>query len=170
MILPSNYRITTYSRTMATIVKTTLTIGSTAFANKDHIPLKYTCDGENINPAITIENIPAGTKSLTLIIDDPDAPGGVFDHWIMWNIRPMEMVIENSVPGTEGKNSFGHLRYDGPCPPPGKAHRYFFKVYALDTILDVREGADKAAVEKAMRDHILASGEIIGLYRRHREV
>lgn len=152
---------------MATITKTAeLTIGSTEFANKDYLPSKYTCEGENINPPITIENIPPGTKSLTLIIDDPDAPDGVFDHWIVWNIHPMEMIIENTSPGTEGKNSFGRTRYHGPCPPEGKAHRYFFKVYALDILLETREGADKKTVEKAMNGHILASGEIIGMYKK----
>ena len=143
-----------------------LTIGSTAFGNKDFIPAKYTCEGENVNPSITIENIPAGTKSLTLIVDDPDAPDGIFDHWIIWNIRPMEMIIENTVPGVEGKNSFGKTNYWGPCPPPGSAHRYFFKVYALDKLLEVPAHSDKKTVEKAMKDHILAEGEIIGMYER----
>src|SRR5437870_4175246 len=101
-----------------------LIISSTVFVNKGIIPSKYTCDGENVNPPITIEDIPAGTKSLALIMDDPDAPNGIFDHWIIWNIRPMEMIIENTVPGTEGKNSFGKMKYQGPCPPEGKAHRY----------------------------------------------
>ena len=152
---------------METNVKTAkLTIGSTEFANMEFIPEKYTCEGENVNPAITIENIPGGTKSLALIIDDPDAPNGTFDHWIVWNIRPKEMIIENTVPGTEGKNSFGKTRYQGPCPPGGKAHRYFFKVYALDTLLDTPAGSDKRTVEKAMARHILAEGEIIGLYQK----
>jgi len=143
-----------------------LTIGSTEFANKDYLSAKYTCEGENINPPITVENIPAGTKSLALIVDDPDAPDGIFDHWIIWNIRPMEMIIENTIPGTEGKNSFGKTRYHGPCPPEGNAHRYFFRVYALDTLLDVRAGADKKTLEKAMHDHILGQGEIIGMYKK----
>src|SRR5437879_5211116 len=96
-----------------------LIVGSTVFANKDFIPVDHTCEGANINPAITIENIPPGTKSLTLIVDDPDAPGGTFDHWIIWNIRPMEMIIENTAPGVEGKNSFGKTNYHGPCPSKG---------------------------------------------------
>jgi Raf kinase inhibitor-like YbhB/YbcL family protein len=151
---------------MATLTKTaTLTIGSTAFGHKDFIPTKFTCQGENINPAITIENIPPGTKSLTLIVDDPDAPGGTYDHWIIWNIRPMEMILENSSPGEVGKNSFGETKYNGPCPPTG-VHHYFFKVYALDTLLDVNKGADKKTVEKAMKEHILAEGELIGMYKK----
>lgn len=151
---------------MATLVNTaTLIIGSTAFEPGGFIPDRYTCKGENVNPAITIENIPAGTKSLTLIVDDPDAAGGTFDHWITWNIRPMEMIIENTVPGVEGKNSFGKTKYQGPCPPAG-THRYYFKVYALDTLLDVKAGSDKKTVEKAMKEHILATGEIIGVYNK----
>src|SRR5438874_1629007 len=140
---------------MATLAKTALlTIGSPAFGNKDFIYEKYTCEGENISPPITIENIPPGTKSLALIVDDPDAPGGTFDHWIVWNIRPMEIIIENTIPGVQGKNSFGKVKYMGPCPPSG-THRYFFRVFALDTLLDVKEGADKKTVEKAMKEHIL---------------
>jgi Raf kinase inhibitor-like YbhB/YbcL family protein len=143
-----------------------LTIGSTVFVNKGFIPPKYTCEGENVNPPLTIENIPDGTKSLALIVDDPDAPKGTFDHWIIWNIRPMEMILENTVPGIEGKNSFGKMHYNGPCPPGVNAHRYFFKVYALDKILEVQAGANKKTVEKAMKEHILAQGEIIGMYRK----
>ena len=143
-----------------------LTIGSSEFANQGFIPAKYTCEGENVNPSITIENIPSGTKSLALIIDDPDGPNGTFDHWIVWNIRPKEMIIENTVPGTEGKNSFGKTKYQGPCPPEGKTHRYFFKVYALDSLINVQAGSDKKTVEKAMSKHILGEGEIIGLYQK----
>jgi Raf kinase inhibitor-like YbhB/YbcL family protein len=142
-----------------------LKIGSSAFSNKEDIPQKYTCEGENINPPITIENIPSGTKSITLIIDDPDAPHGTFDHWIIWNIRPTKMIVENTAPGIEGKNSFGTTNYNGPCPPEGK-HRYFFKVYALDTLLNVNAGADKKAIEKAMEDRILAKGELVGHYKK----
>lgn len=142
-----------------------LIIGSTSFAPRESIPAKFTCEGENINPGITIENIPPGTKSLALIVDDPDAPGGVFDHWLLWNIRPMEMIIENSVPGVEGKNSFGKTKYMGPCPPSG-THRYFFKVYALDKILDIKAGSDKRTLEKAMDGHILAKGELTGTYKK----
>jgi Raf kinase inhibitor-like YbhB/YbcL family protein len=104
-----------------------LTIGSPVFANKGFLPAKYTCDGTNINPPLTIENIPDGTKSLALIVDDPDAPAGTFDHWIVWNIRPKEMILENTTPGTEGKNSFGKKHYNGPCPPAGNAHTITLK-------------------------------------------
>jgi len=152
---------------MEPFVKTAkLVIGSPAFTHKDFLPVKYTCDGDNVNPPITIESIPAGAKSLTLIVDDPDALDGTFDHWVIWNIQPKEMINENSAAGTEGKNSFGNTKYQGPCPPEGKAHRYFFKVYVLDKLLDAQPGSDKKTIEKAMKDHILAEGEIIGLYHR----
>jgi Raf kinase inhibitor-like YbhB/YbcL family protein len=151
---------------MEHIVKTLpLNIGSPAFGNKDYIPAKYTCQGENVNPAITIENIPSETKSLVVIVDDPDAPGGIFNHWVMWNIHPMEMIKENTSPGVEGQNSFGSVSYKGPCPPEG-THRYFFKVYALDVVLSLRPGADKKQVEKAMEEHILTRGELMGLYKK----
>lgn len=148
-----------------TIEVAELTIGSTSFAPMEGIPAKYTCEGENINPAITIENIPQGTKSLALIVDDPDAPGGTFDHWLIWNIRPMEMIIENTVPGIEGKNSFGKSKYMGPCPPSG-THRYYFKVFALDKLLEIPGGSDKSTLEKAMKGHLLAKGEIIAIYKK----
>ena len=151
---------------MATGIKQDiLTVTSPAFEPNGMIPAKYTCQGENVNPAIRVTNIPEGTKSLTLIVDDPDAPGSVFDHWIVWNIEPKELITENSRPGTEGKNHYGILHYKGPCPPSG-THRYFFKVYALDQLLDLKEGANKNAVEKAMGKHILATGELIGTYQK----
>src|SRR3989337_3596789 len=143
----------------------TLVIGSPAFAPGEVIPVAYICEGENINPPLTIENIPLGTKSLALIIDDPDADGRTFDHWLVWNIRPREMILENTVPGVEGRNGFAKSKYLGPCPPTG-THRYFFKVFALDALLNVRAGADKQQLEQAMKQHILAKGEMIGLYRK----
>ena len=109
------------------IATLTLTIGSPAFTHKGSIPPKHTCDGENVNPSLTIENIPPGTKSLTLIVDDPDAPDGVFDHWVIWNIHPMEMILENTAPGVEGKNSFRRTKYQGPCPPTEKHIVIFLK-------------------------------------------
>ncbi len=152
---------------METVIQTAeLTIGIEGLTNKGFILSKYTCEGENINAAITIENIPSETRSLTLIIDDPDAPNGVFDHWVIWNIPPAQMVIENSRPGIEGRNSFGDVGYKGPCPPSGEVHRYFFKVYALDSLLDVKAGSDKNEIERAMMEHILAYGEIVGLYQK----
>jgi len=142
-----------------------LTITSPAFENNGFIPSKYTCDGDDVNPALKIEGLPEETQSLALIVDDPDAPMGTWDHWIVWNIAPTERIEENSVPGTEGLNSFRRHSYGGPCPPSG-THRYFFKVYALDTKLALQPSSRKRDVEKAMEGHILAEGEIVGLYKR----
>jgi Raf kinase inhibitor-like YbhB/YbcL family protein len=142
-----------------------LTITSSVFKNKGVIPAKYTCDGEDVNPPLSFEGVPEGTESLVLIVDDPDAPMGTWDHWVVWNIPPVEKMEENSIPGTEGLNDFGKHSYGGPCPPSG-THRYFFKVYALDTKLDLPSNSRKRNVEKAMEGHILAKGEIIGLYSR----
>jgi len=142
-----------------------LTITSSVFENKGVIPAKYTCDGENVNPPLSVDGVPEGTESLVLIVDDPDAPMGTWDHWVVWNIPPAKKIEENSVPGTEGLNDFGKHSYGGPCPPSG-THRYFFKFYALDRKLDLPSNSRKRNVEKAMEEHILAKGQIIGLYSR----
>lgn len=142
-----------------------LTVSSPAFGHNTSIPRKYTCQGENINPPLSIDHIPAATKSLALLVDDPDAPGGNFDHWVVWNIVPTDTIVENTIPGTEGKNDYGINHYKGPCPPSG-THRYFFKVYALDSMLELKSGNDMTAVEKKMQPHILAYGELIGLYKK----
>jgi hypothetical protein len=142
-----------------------IVITSPVFENKGFIPSKYTCDGANVNPPLSIEAAPEGTKSLVLIVDDPDAPMGTWDHWVVWNISPAKKIEENSVPGTEGLNSFNKHSYGGPCPPSG-THRYFFKVYALDTKLELKTNSRKKDVENAIKGHTLAKGEIVGLYKR----
>jgi len=145
-----------------------LSVKSLAFENNQLIPAKYTCDGNDVNPPLTIEGIPEGTKTLALIVDDPDAPMGTCDHWIVWNIPATTSKIEeNAVSGTEGMNDFRRRSYGGPCPPSG-THRYFFKVYALDVKLDLSPTSRKRDVEKAMQGHVLAKGELVGLYRRSR--
>lgn len=143
-----------------------LKISSSVFADNEMIPKKYTCDGEDINPPLKIEGAPAGTQSMVLIIDDPDAPAGIWDHWVVWNIPPVNKIEENSIPGTQGVNSFKKHSYGGPCPPSG-IHRYFFKCYALDSQLELSENSNKRSLEKAMSNHILAKGELIGLYKRN---
>ena len=144
-----------------------LTVKSPAFEHNKAIPEKYTCKGENTNPPLTIGGIPQKTKSIALIMDDPDAPSGTFDHWVVWDIPPQTTTIaEHTAPGKEGVNSAQEHGYHGPCPPPGKPHRYFFKVYALDTQLGLGANSRKKDVEKAMQGHILAKGELIGLFRR----
>jgi len=145
-----------------------LKISSHAFENNGYIPSKYTCDGRNVNPPLLIEGIPANSKSLALIVDDPDAPVGTWVHWVLWNIEPgIKEIKENSIPAgaIQGINDFRKNNYGGPCPPSG-THRYFFKLYALDIILNVSANSTKADLEKAMKGHILQQAEIIGLYKR----
>lgn len=143
-----------------------LTVKSPSFQPNSQIPKKYTCDGEGTNPPITIEGTPKESKSLAIVIDDPDASSGTFDHWVVWNIPPsLTEVAEHSIPGTEGLNSARRNGYTSPCPPSG-THKYFFKVYALDTELSLDTRSTKKDLEKAMQEHILAKGELIGLYHR----
>lgn len=143
-------------------------ISSPVFENNSQIPQKYTCDGQDINPPLEIRDIPEGTQSLVLIVDDPDAPMGTFLHWLVWNISPETVKIEeNSIPegAIRGRNDFGKENYGGPCPPFG-THRYFFKVYALDKKLDLVAGSKLKEIEEAMKGHILDQAELLGLYQR----
>ena len=142
-----------------------LRVSSPIFQNNQFIHPKYTCDGDDVNPPLRIEGIPGEAQALVLIVDDPDAPMGTWDHWVVWNIPPVERIEENSVPGIQGLNDFNKHSYGGPCPPSG-THRYFFKVYALDMKLNLNSNSRKKDVEKAMKGHILAEGKIVGLYRR----
>ncbi len=144
-----------------------LKLTSPAFSNNGEIPSKYTCDGDNVNPELDISGIPDNAKSLVLIMDDPDAPAGTWGHWILFNIPIISKIQENSVPADvlQGKNSWGKNEYGGACPPSG-THRYIFKLYALDTALDLDESANKRDVEKAMQGHILAQTKLVGLYSK----
>ncbi len=142
-----------------------LGIASAAFKSGATIPARYTCDGEDINPPLQIENIPSDAKSLVLIVDDPDAPKGTWLHWLVWNIPVVEHINEDEIPGDQGMNDFGRIAYGGPCPPSG-THRYFFKVYALDDLIDLPEGSSRNEVEEAMANHIIAYGETVGSYKR----
>lgn len=148
---------------------TTMKITSPNFEQNTVIPKKFTCEGGNGNPELTIEGVPENTKSLALIMDDPDAPNGTFIHWLLWNIDPKPSPIKEGAPpekALEGKNSNGKIGYIGPCPPPGKPHRYFFKLYALDAVLDVPAGSSKDALEAEINKHLLAKTELIGMYQR----
>lgn len=141
-------------------------IASAAFERNGSIPAKYTCDGENISPPLTFSGVPEETKSLALIVDDPDATRGTWVHWTMWNIVPKTINIapDSTPPGTvEGKTSFGKPGYGGPCPPSG-THRYFFKLYALDANLNLDEKAEKQDLESAMAGHVLGQAELMGTY------
>jgi Raf kinase inhibitor-like YbhB/YbcL family protein len=145
----------------------TLNISSAVFKADEMIPSKYTCEGANVNPPLDIKDIPEEAKCLALIVDDPDAPNGTWVHWVVWNIPVTHHLKERHVPGKEGVNDFQQHRYGGPCPPSG-THRYFFKVYALDALLDLPADARKTDLEKAMSEHIIGFGELIGLYKRNR--
>ncbi len=148
--------------------KSKMKITSTAFENNQTIPAKYTCDGDNVNPELNFSDIPTNTKSLILIVDDPDAPSGTWTHWIVWNISSSTTKIkENTTPSgsQEGTTSFGKPGYGGPCPPSG-THHYFFKLYALDTILSLDSKADVKQLNQAMQRHVLTETELIGLYSR----
>lgn len=143
-------------------------LSSTAFAHKGTIPALYTCDGRDINPPLKIEQAPTEARSLALIVDDPDAPVGMWVHWVVWNIPPQTAEIrENSVPtgAQQGRNDWRRNSYGGPCPPSG-THRYFFKLYALDTTLNLGTITTKSDLEKAMQGHIVAQAQLIGLYQR----
>lgn len=146
----------------------TLKLTSAAFANNGNIPSKYTCQGEDINPPLNISGIPANAKSLVLIIDDPDAPSGTWDHWVVWNISIVTKIEEDSVPmgAVQGVNSFSKNEYGGPCPPPGNAHRYMHKLYALDATLNLNKNSKKSDVERAMQGHILDQTTLVGVYKK----
>jgi len=152
----------------------TMNITSNAFENNMSMPNTYTCDGKNINPPLAWSGIPSSTKSLALIEDDPDAPSGDWVHWLLWNIPPTvtsipERFAPSASPETaaivEGTTSFFHAAYGGPCPPSG-THRYYFKLYALDTILSLPSTATKEDLLQAMQGHIIEQAELVGLYQR----
>ena len=140
-------------------------LSSLDFEHEEYIPEKFTCDGEDISPSLIIEDVPEGTKRLALIVEDPDAPAGIWIHWVVFNIHVTDVIEEDEIPGIQGINDFRKLEYGGPCPSSG-THRYFFKLYALDTKLDLEEGCRKKDLLKAMEGHILAEDELIGLYQR----
>ncbi len=153
----------------------TMKITSTSFKEREMIPLKYTCDGRDISPSLEWDNVPDGTKSFALICDDPDAPRGTWVHWVVYdipssvkkldeNVRP-EAELENGI--RQGKNDWPKIGYGGPCPPSG-THRYYFKLYALDTMLNLAPGATKEQLLKAMKGHVLAEAQLMGRYQRHR--
>ncbi len=147
--------------------ESSMKISSSAFVHAGTIPSKYTCAGADISPPLTFSNIPEDVESLALIVDDPDAPAGTWVHWVVWNIPAEVSKLEEDekITYSRGKNDFGKLEYGGPCPPSG-THRYFFKLYALDTTLDLQEGATKARLVDAMDGHILAEATLMGKYSR----
>lgn len=141
---------------------------TTIFADGEKIPSKYTCDGEDLAPELMISDVPNGTKSLVLIVDDPDAPMGTWVHWLLYNIPPNTTKIDNkNLPEglKQGITDFGRIGWGGPCPPYG-THRYFFKLYALDKDLELPQGAKKPQLEAAIKGHVIEEVQLIGLYKR----
>jgi Raf kinase inhibitor-like YbhB/YbcL family protein len=151
----------------------TISVSSSAFEEGGMIPSKYTCDGKDISPPLKWEGVPEGTKSIALISDDPDAPMGTWVHWVMWNVPPDAQGLPENVPpdsplpdgSRQGITDFGRPGYGGPCPPSG-THRYYFKVYALDTVLELPTSARKGDLLKAVEGHVLAEGQLMGRYSR----
>jgi len=151
----------------------TITVTGQAFNHMQPIPPQYTCDGADISPPLTWNNVPPAAKSIALICDDPDAPAGTWVHWVVYGLPPAIDSLPENVPktdtipggGIQGKNDFQRVGWNGPCPPGG-THRYFFKIYALDIMLNLPAGKTKTAIEKAMKGHILAQGELVGTYTR----
>ena len=143
-----------------------MNLTSSAFLHNGQMPSEYTCDGSDLSPPLSITDIPKNSKSLVLICDDPDAPVGTWDHWVVFNIPVSAKEIQKGTEpqGTAGKNSWGRTGYGGPCPPSG-THRYFFKLYALDATLNLPPGSTKKQIEAAMQGHILAKVELMGLYK-----
>jgi Raf kinase inhibitor-like YbhB/YbcL family protein len=152
----------------------TLELSSSAFKEGETIPRQYTRDGDDTSPPLRWADPPEGTKSFALICDDPDAPSGTFTHWVLFNLPPDTRELKAAIPTREtldsgakqGKNDFGKIGYGGPAPPKGKPHHYYFKLYALDTTLDLPAGASKEKVPAAMKGHVLAEGRLMGLYQR----
>jgi Raf kinase inhibitor-like YbhB/YbcL family protein len=148
--------------------KMTLVITSSAFREGETIPAEYSCSGQNISPPLAWSGLPSDAHTLALIADDPDAPAGTWVHWVLYNLPGSTVELPAGVqnPGVEGINSNRKSGYSGPCPPAGKPHRYFFKLYALDTSLELKPGASKGELEKAMQGHILAHGQLMGTFSR----
>ena len=140
---------------------------SSVFKNGEAIPKKYTCNGMDLSPPLKFKNVSEDAKSLALIVDDPDAPMGTWVHWVMWNMEPSicEISEGEQIKAEKGENDFGTLNYGGPCPPKG-THHYHFKLYALDNLLNLREGSSKKQLEKAMEGHIIEEARLVGLYKQ----
>lgn len=160
----------THANANENIKSNMLRVSSGAFGEGQAIPEKYTCDGQNVNPPLSFGGaIPANANNLVLIVDDPDAPSGIFTHWIVFNVSPNLKGLDENVSLSEsilGKNDFGKLSYNGPCPPSGATHRYYFKIFALDEILNIQKAATRGEVENAMKNHILAAGQLMGKYTK----
>lgn len=141
-------------------------VTSSAFEYGQSIPKKFTCQGQNISPALEIKNLPENTVSIAIVMDDPDAPSGTFDHWLAWNIAPTPQIEEGAKFTGEGKNGFGKIGYGGPCPPLGREHRYFFKVFALDAFLQLPAGSNKEKLFRLIKPHLIDEAELMGTFQK----
>jgi Raf kinase inhibitor-like YbhB/YbcL family protein len=153
---------------------TMIQLSTNSFTPGGKIPSKFTCSGADVSPDLSWAAPPAGAKSIALIVDDPDAPAGTWNHWLLYNLPPSAHELPENQPRTlelangalQGKNDFGKVGYNGPCPPPGKPHRYFFRLYALDMKLDLKAGADRRTLEQAIKGHVIGEGELMGAFGR----
>lgn len=154
----------------------TLTITTDAFGNGQPIPARYTCDGENISPPLSWSGVPEGTASLAIVVDDPDAPGGTFAHWLIYDLAPeiaglpeqipADKILRDLADACQGMNDFRQIGYGGPCPPRGTPHRYYFRLFALDRTLGVGPGVPRNDLDRVMRGHVLGEAQIMGTFRR----
>jgi Raf kinase inhibitor-like YbhB/YbcL family protein len=153
-----------------------LALSSPAFRDGEVVPVRHTCDGDDLSPALAWTGVPVETRTFALVCDDPDAPRGTWVHWVLWNLPADAVELGEGVPprpelpsgARQGRNDGGDIGYAGPCPPPGKPHRYFFRLYALDTALGLAPGTTRSELDTAMEGHILARGTIMGTYERRR--
>lgn len=153
-----------------------MVVGSSAFQEGEEIPRRYTCAGDDVSPPLHIQDVPDAATSLVVIAEDPDAPSGIFVHWLLWNVPSRVEMIPKAIPATEtveglapaaqGTNDFGKIGYAGPCPPPGPPHRYLFRVFALDQTLSLDPGADRERLERAMEGHVLEEAVLTGTFGR----
>ena len=149
-------------------------LSTNSFTPGGTIPTKFTCSGADVSPGLSWAAPPAGAQSVVLIVDDPDAPAGTWNHWLLYNLPPSAHELPEHQPRTaelangalQGKNDFGKVGYNGPCPPPGKPHRYFFRLYALNTKLDLKSGADRRTLDQAIKGHVIGEGELVGTFGR----
>jgi Raf kinase inhibitor-like YbhB/YbcL family protein len=154
-----------------------ITVTSTAFPEGQRIPARYTADDKDVSPPLAWAGVPDGTRSLALLAEDPDAPRGLWVHWVLFNLPAAARELKEGIPhdptladgSAQGTNDFGKIGYGGPSPPPGKPHRYFFKLYALDSKLDLKPGATRKDVLDAFKGHVLAEGQLMGTYGREKK-
>jgi Raf kinase inhibitor-like YbhB/YbcL family protein len=161
---------------MTSRTSTSIQLSSSAFSHGNRIPEVHTCEGEDLSPALQWSGVPIERRSLAVICDDPDAPKGTWVHWVLYNLPGESVELAQGVPqlpelpsgARQGRNDFGEIGYNGPCPPPGKPHRYYFRLYALDILLTLPHGVSRAELDRAMADHIVGQGTLMGVYQRGR--